>query len=100
MTTVRVVLPPHLKRLAEVGGEVRVDVEGPPTVGTVLDALERSYPMLRGTIRHQESGERRPMIRFFACGEDLSYQGPGVALPGPVTSGDDVLLVVGAIAGG
>lgn len=97
---VRVSLPPHLRRLAGVKGEVTVEAEDPPTLGGVLDALEARHPELRGTIRDRGSGERRAMIRFLACGEDLSHGGPGTRLPECVTSGEEALDVVGAIAGG
>ncbi len=97
---IRVVLPAHLRTIARVGDEVLVTVEGPVTVGAVLDAVESLYPALRGTIRDQVSFERRPFVRFFACEEDFSMEGMGVVLPGKVASGEEPLLVVGAIAGG
>ena len=97
---IRVVLPFHLRTLAKVGAEVRLDVEGPATQRSVLDALEASYPVLRGTIRDQVSHKRRPMLRFFACEEDLSHESPDAALPEPVASGVEPFLVVGAISGG
>jgi hypothetical protein len=97
---IRVVIPYHLKMLANVSGEVELDVASPVTVRTVLDALERSYPMLRGTVRDQLTGERRPLIRFFACGEDLSHESLDKQLPEAVAKGAEPLLVVGAIAGG
>ncbi len=97
---IRVVLPEHLLRLAQVSGEVRLAVEGPVSQGTVLTALEASYPMLRGTIRDQATGQRRPFVRFFACGEDLSHERADAPLPEPVANGVEPLLVVGAMAGG
>ena len=97
---IRVVIPAHLRTIARVEGEVSVIVEGPLTVGAVLDALEVKYPALRGTIRDQVTFERRPFVRFFACEEDFSMEGMGVVLPGKVASGEEPLLVVGAIAGG
>ena len=97
---IRVVLPPHLRTLANVGGEVSLRVEGPVTQGAVLDALEASYPMLRGTIRDHVTKRRRPFVRFFACREDLSHELPDAPLPDAVKSGAEPFLVVGAIAGG
>ena len=97
---IRVVLPAHLRTLARVEGEVTLEVEDPVTVARVLDALERGYPMLAGTIRDHATGERRPFVRFFACAEDLSHQRPDVPLPGAVASGAEPLLVLGAMAGG
>jgi sulfur-carrier protein len=98
--TIRVVLPAHLRTLARVNGEVKVDVTGPVTVATVLDALETTYPMLRGTIRDQVSRQRRPFLRFFACEEDLSHDPVDRPLPDAVANGAEPLLVVGAMAGG
>ena len=97
---VRVVLPTHLYRLANAGREVQVQVEDNLTLGSVLDALEQSYPMLRGTIREQNTKQRRPFIRFFACGEDLSHEPADTPLPEAVMSGDEPLRIVGAMAGG
>lgn len=97
---IRVVLPAHLKNLARVPGEVEIEVDGPATVGAVLDALEARYPALRGTIRDHATLVRRPFLRFFACGEDLSHGGGGIALPAAVVEGREPLLVVGAMAGG
>src|SRR5574342_582815 len=97
---IRVVLPYHLRALARVDGEVRLAVEGPATQRSVLDALESRYPMLRGTIRDQVTHRRRPMVRFFACEQDLSHESPDAPLPDPVVSGAEPFLVVGAIAGG
>jgi sulfur-carrier protein len=97
---IRVVLPSHLRRLAQVGNEVQLEVAGPVTQQSVLDALEASYPMLRGTIRDQVSHQRRAFIRFFACEQDLSLEAPDRPLPDAVASGVEPLLVVGAMAGG
>ena len=97
---IRVVLPPHLRTLAHVGAEVTLDVEGPVTQRSVLDALEARYPMLRGTIRDQVTQQRRPMLRFFACEEDLSHELPDVPLPEAVASGAEPFFIIGAIAGG
>ena len=100
MTQVRVKLPTHLRRLAQVDGEVRLDVEGPVTVGAVLDALEARYPVLRGTVRDHETRQRRAFVRFFACEEDLSHAPPDAPLPEAVARGAEPFLVVGAMAGG
>ena len=97
---IRVILPHHLHSLANVGSEVTVDVEGPVTQRTVLDALEVRYPMLRGTIRDHVTLERRPFLRFFACQEDLSHESPDAPLPDAVASGEEPFRVIGAIAGG
>jgi hypothetical protein len=97
---IRVVLPTHLRRLAQVGGEVKLEVQGQATQQSVLDALEASYPMLRGTIRDQVSHQRRAFIRFFACEQDLSLEPPDQPLPDAVASGAEPLLVIGAMAGG
>jgi molybdopterin converting factor small subunit len=97
---IRVVLPAHLRTLAQVGGEVKVEVAGIVTQRTVLDALEAAYPMLRGTMRDQVTRQRRAFLRFFACGQDLSLDSPDTPLPEPVASGAEPLLVVGAMAGG
>jgi molybdopterin synthase sulfur carrier subunit len=97
---IRVVLPAHLRTLACVHGEVKLDVEGQATQRSVLDALENCYPMLRGTIRDQVTQQRRPFVRFFACEEDLSHELPDAPLPDAVGAGVEPLLVVGAIAGG
>jgi hypothetical protein len=97
---IRVVLPTHLRRLAQVGGEVQLEVQGQATQRSVLDALEASYPMLRGTIRDQVSHQRRAFIRFFACEQDLSLEPPDQPLPDVVASGAEPLLVIGAMAGG
>jgi molybdopterin synthase sulfur carrier subunit len=97
---IRVVLPQHLRTLANVNGEVQLDVEGRATVGLVLDALEARYPMLCGTIRDHVTKQRRPFLRFFACEEDLSHESPDTPLPDAVDSGKEPLLIIGAIAGG
>jgi molybdopterin synthase sulfur carrier subunit len=97
---IRVALPTHLRRLANVGREIEIRVEEPMTIGAVLDALEERYPMLRGTIRDHVTKERRPFIRFFACGEDLSHEPPDFPLPEDVIVGKEPLRIVGAIAGG
>ena len=97
---VRVVLPQHLRTLARVDGEVTLDIAGPVTQRSVLDALELRYPMLRGTIRDHATLKRRPFIRFFACEEDLSHESPDAPLPETVVSGAEPLLIVGAMAGG
>jgi hypothetical protein len=97
---IRVVLPYHLRNLARVGAEVQVEVAPPATLGGVLDALEATYPVLRGTIREHETLRRRPFVRFFACKEDLSLDPPETPLPEPVARGAEPFLVVGAMAGG
>ena len=97
---IRVLLPPHLRALARVKGEVTVEVTGTPSVLSVLDALEAQYPMLEGTIRDHATRRRRPFLRFFACTEDLSHDPPETPLPEEVVNGKEPLLVVGAIAGG
>ena len=97
---IRVILPQHLRTLAHVGSEVTIEVEGPVTQRSVLDALEASYPMLRGTIRDQVTKQRRPFLRLFACEEDLSHQSPDGVLPEAVAKGNEPLLVVAAVAGG
>ena len=97
---IRVVLPAHLRTLAQVGGEVQLDVAGTATQRRVLDALEARYPMLRGTIRDHVTDPRRPFLRFFACEQDLSHEPPDAPLPDAVATGDEPFLVVGAMAGG
>jgi molybdopterin synthase sulfur carrier subunit len=97
---IRVVLPPHLRTLAQVRGDVELEVESPVTQRSVLDALEGRYPMLRGTIRDHVTQQRRPFLRFFACEEDLSHESPDAALPDAVVSGREPLIILGAIAGG
>jgi molybdopterin converting factor small subunit len=97
---IRVVLPSHLRRLASVNGEVKLEITGTVTQCSVLDALESRYPMLRGTIRDQDSKRRRAFIRFFACEEDLSHEPPDTPLPAAVAAGTEPYLIVGAMAGG
>jgi sulfur-carrier protein len=97
---IRVILPVHLRTLARIDGEVKLDIIGPVTVRSVLDALEARYPMLGGTIRDHVTLERRAFVRFFACGEDLSLDPTEQALPEPVARGQEPLMVVGAMAGG
>jgi hypothetical protein len=97
---IRVVLPHHLRTLAQVGGEVELTVDGQVTQRAVLDALETRYPMLRGTIRDQVTQQRRAFLRFFACQEDLSHESVDFVLPSAVASGEEPLMIVGAIAGG
>ncbi len=97
---IRVVLPPHLRALARVKGELELDVPGLVTRASVLDALEACYPMLRGTIRDHVTQQRRPFLRFFACERDLTHDPPDAPLPDAVTSGAEPLVVLGAIAGG
>jgi hypothetical protein len=100
MATVRVILPQHLRTLAQVGSEVSIEIAGPATQRTVLDALEARYPMLRGTIREHGTLNRRAFLRFFACEEDLSHESPDAPLPEAVASGAEPFLIIGAIAGG
>jgi molybdopterin synthase sulfur carrier subunit len=97
---IRVVLPAHLRTLASVNGELQLEVDGPATVRSVLDALEARYPMLCGTLRDHVTQQRRPFVRFFACEEDLSHEPPDTPLPPDVVSGKEPFLIVGAIAGG
>jgi hypothetical protein len=97
---IRVILPPHLRGLAHVKGEVELEVAGPVTQRSVVDALEARYPMLAGTIRDHATQQRRPFLRFFACSEDLSHESPDAPLPDAVASGAEPLLILGAIAGG
>jgi hypothetical protein len=97
---IRVTLPPHLRKLAQVEGEVMLNVEGPVTQRSVLDALEASYPMLRGTIRDHLTQKRRAFVRFFACSEDLSHEPPDAPLPDAIAKGKEPFMIVGAIAGG
>jgi len=97
---IRVVLPAHLKTLAKVAGEVRVELTGPATQGGVLDAVEASYPMLAGTIRDRESGRRRAYVRFYACEQDLSNDPPDTPLPDAVVAGREPFIILGAMAGG
>jgi hypothetical protein len=98
--TIRVELPQHLRTLAQVKGEVELEVAGPVTVRSVVDAVEARYPMLRGTIRDHVTGVRRPFLRFFACQEDWSHESVDAPLPEAIASGKEPLLIVGAIAGG
>jgi molybdopterin synthase sulfur carrier subunit len=98
--TIRVMLPQHLRTLAHVGAEVTIEVDGPITQRSVLDALEARYPMLRGTIRDHDTQQRRPFLRFFACEDDLSHESPDAPLPDAVASGKEPFLIIGAIAGG
>jgi sulfur-carrier protein len=97
---IRVVLPPHLRTLAHVGSEVQLEVAGPVSPCSILDALEARYPMLRGTIRDHVTLKRRPMLRYFACGEDLSHDPPEQVLPDAIASGAEPFWVVAAVAGG
>jgi len=97
---IRVVLPPHLRTLAGIKSDVELEVKGPVTQRSVLDALEARYPMLKGTIRDHVTQQRRPYLRFFACEQDLSHEPPDAPLPGAVASGAEPLIILGAIAGG
>jgi sulfur-carrier protein len=97
---IRVVLPTHLRKLANVDREVEIQVEGSPTIGSLLDALEAQYPMLGGTIRDHVTKKRRDFIRFFACGQDLSLEAPDSLLPEAVVTGTEPIRIVGAMAGG
>jgi sulfur-carrier protein len=97
---VRVILPQHLRTLAQVTGEVALEVPAPVTLRSVLDALEARYPVLRGTVRDHDTRQRRPFLRFFACEEDWSHQPPDAPLPEAVADGHEPLLIIGAIAGG
>ena len=97
---IRIILPPHLRTLANVDREVQVEVDGPVTQRSVLNALEARYPMLRGTIRDHVTQKRRPLVRFFACEDDLSHESPDKPLPDAVASGKEPFVVLGAIAGG
>ncbi|HLJ18275.1 MAG TPA: MoaD/ThiS family protein [Bryobacteraceae bacterium] len=97
---IRVVLPAHLRTLAHTEGEVKLEVEGPATLRSVLDSLEATYPMLQGTLRDHVTQQRRPYVRFFACEQDLSHEPPDAPLPDAVASGAEPFLIVGAIAGG
>ena len=97
---IRVVLPPHLRTLAGIQGEVVMQVVGPVTVRSVLDELESRYPMLRGTMRDHVTQQRRPLVRFYACREDLSLEPPDTQLPEAVCSGTEPFLIIGAVAGG
>lgn len=97
---ITVVLPAHLRSLAGVKGDVSLEIDGEVTRRAILDALETRYPMLRGTIREHVSGERRPFLRFFACGEDVTHESPDAPLPPEIASGKEPFYVIGAIAGG
>ncbi len=97
---IRVVLPAHLRTLAGVNDEVQLEISGNVTQKSVLDALEARYPNLRGTVRDQQTQKRRPLVRFFACAEDLSHQSPDAPLPDPVVQGSEPFCIVGAMAGG
>ncbi len=97
---IRVVLPAHLRTLARINGEVTLDLDGPVTQRSILDALETRYPMLRGTIRDHATQQRRPFLRFFACERDLSHESPDAPLPQAVATGAEPFLIVGAMAGG
>lgn len=97
---IRVQIPYHLRTLAKVGAEVSLEVTAPVTIRCILDALEASYPMLRGTIREYETGQRRAFLRFFACGEDISHDSMDAPLPEAVAAGREPVLIIGAIAGG
>jgi sulfur-carrier protein len=97
---IRLILPPHLRTLAHVRGDVELEVDGPVTQRSVLDALETRYPMLRGTIRDHVTQQRRPFLRFFACEQDLTHESPDVPLPDSVASGKEPFIVLAAIAGG
>ena len=97
---IRVALPAHLRTLAKVNGELKLEVSGPVTQRSVLDALEAKYPMLGGTLRDHVTQKRRPFVRFFACGEDLSHESPDAPLPDAIANGQEPFFVVGAIAGG
>lgn len=97
---IRVILPHHLRTLARVGDEVHVDLNGSATVRSVIDAIESKYPMLRGTIRDHETQKRRPLVRFFACGEDISHEPLDSPLPDAIVNGTEPFFIMGAIAGG
>ena len=97
---IRVALPYHLRNLAGVGAEITLEVAAPVTLRSVLDALEARYPVLSGTIRDHVTGRRRPLVRFFACEQDCSYESPETPLPAPIAAGTEPLLIIGAIAGG
>ncbi len=97
---IRVVLPHHLRTLAKVGDEVHVDLNGNATVASVLDAIENKYPMLRGTMRDHRTHKRRPLVRFFACGEDISHDPQDRQLPNEIVNGREPFFIIGAIAGG
>lgn len=100
MSHIRVVLPPHLRTLAKISGDVELNIEGQVTQRSILDALEARYPMLRGTIRDHVTQQRRPFLRFFACEGDLSHESPDAPVPDEVASGKEPFFIIGAIAGG
>ncbi|MBA3414189.1 MAG: MoaD/ThiS family protein [Chloroflexia bacterium] len=100
MTPIRVMLPAHLRTLARVDREVTLPIAGAATQRTLLDAIEAAYPMLRGTLRDHATQQRRPLVRFFACGQDLSHEPPDAPLPAAVAAGEEPYLVIGAMAGG
>ena len=97
---IRVVLPHHLRTLARVGDEVQLDLDGGITPATIIDAIESEYPMLRGTIRDHVTQQRRPLVRFFVCGEDISHESPDTPLPDAIAKGTEPFFIMGAIAGG
>ncbi len=97
---IRVKLPQHLRTLSGAGREVAIEVDGPVTQQAIIDAIEANYPMLRGTIRDQATRQRRPLVRFFACGQDLSHEPPDAPLPDAIVNGAEPFLVIGAMAGG
>ncbi|HSM24898.1 MAG TPA: MoaD/ThiS family protein [Anaerolineaceae bacterium] len=97
---IRIILPTYLQRLANVGKEIEIDIEGTFTISCILDSLEKEYPMLKGTIRDHITGERRPYLRFFACGEDFSHWPVSETLPEKISSGEEVFRIVGAMSGG
>jgi hypothetical protein len=97
---IRVVLPPHLRTLAGVGAELQLELDGTATQSAILDALEARFPMLRGTIRDYVTLKRRPLLRFYACGEDVSFEPPDAPLPEAIAKGDEPFLIWGAVAGG
>ena len=97
---IRVILPHHLRTLAKVGDEIHVDLNGSATVSAIIDAIEEKYPMLRGTIRDHETRKRRALVRFFACGEDISHDPLDTPLPDPIAKGTEPFFIMGAIAGG
>ena len=97
---IRVIIPYHLRELTRTGDEIHLDVNGPLTLGSLLDALEAEYPMLRGTIRDHVNRQRRPLLRYFACGQDWSHEAPDKPLPDAIKSGAETFWIIGAIAGG
>ena len=97
---IRIILPFHLRNLARVGDEVQLEVASPVTIGTLLDSLETRYPVLRGAIREHDTLKRRPLVRFYACKEDLSFESPETPLPAAIVKGEEPFMIVGAMAGG